>query len=277
MSAQAPLISVVMPAHNAERTIGEAIRSLLAQDRTNWELIVVDDGSTDGTMQEVLSFQDERIRCIRQERGGVSRARNAGLDLAQGEYVAFLDADDRMPGSGLSARASLLQDNPGTAFVDGAVMAMDDRTGALERIHSPTYSGPPFKRLMRMDPGIFLGNTWMIRRSVIGTTRFPEGLTHGEDLAFYLLLARKGDYMATHHEVLHYRRGHRSAMADLDGLDNGYLALHRLAQRLVPPPDPADLHAMWLRIRRVMVRGYLKAMRPWDALRVWLRKPSWTT
>lgn len=89
------LVSIVMPARNREFCIGDAIRSVLAQTHTNYELIVIDDGSTDGTSQVAASFNDPRIRCIRNNGdNGVSRARNIGLESAEGKWVFFLDSDN---------------------------------------------------------------------------------------------------------------------------------------------------------------------------------------
>src|SRR6476469_10004419 len=89
-----PLVSVVIPAYNAERFLGEAIESVLAQGYAHFELIVVDDGSSDRTAEVARSFGD-RVRTIEQENSGVSAARNAGTRAAGGELLAFLDADDR--------------------------------------------------------------------------------------------------------------------------------------------------------------------------------------
>lgn len=91
---QNPLVSVIMPAYNAEKTIAEAIQSVIDQTYKNWELIVVDDGSLDRTAAVVQSFTDTRINLIKKENGGQSSARNKGITEANGVLIAFLDADD---------------------------------------------------------------------------------------------------------------------------------------------------------------------------------------
>lgn len=93
--AETGLVSVVMPAFNRAGSIGAAIRSVLAQTHRELELIVIDDGSTDGTADAVLAFDDPRIRLIRGDHAGVSAARNAGLDQASGRWIAYLDSDNR--------------------------------------------------------------------------------------------------------------------------------------------------------------------------------------
>ena len=89
-----PLVSIIMPAYNAEKTIVESIESILRQTYINWELIVVNDGSKDSTTAVFLAINDERLRLIEQENGGVANARNNGINNAKGEYIAFLDSDD---------------------------------------------------------------------------------------------------------------------------------------------------------------------------------------
>ena len=91
-----PLVSIVMPAYNSEKTIIKSIKSILDQSYHNWELLVVDDGSTDKTEKIVLDYikKDKRIKLIKNSGKGVSSARNAGIDKSEGEYICFLDSDD---------------------------------------------------------------------------------------------------------------------------------------------------------------------------------------
>ena len=88
------MISVIIPAYNAAKTIVRCVDSLLSQTYQDWELIIMDDGSTDNTLDVCQSFQDKRIQVYHKPNGGVSSARNYGLTYAKGEYIAFVDADD---------------------------------------------------------------------------------------------------------------------------------------------------------------------------------------
>jgi glycosyltransferase involved in cell wall biosynthesis len=90
------LVSVIMPAYNAEKFIAESIESVIAQSYNNWELLVVDDGSTDNSKRIIKDFckKDERIKYFYQPNSKPGRARNSALKRASGRYVAFLDADD---------------------------------------------------------------------------------------------------------------------------------------------------------------------------------------
>ena len=91
-----PVVSVICPVYNAEKYLARAVKSVLAQSFEDFELILVDDGSTDGSGELCAAFaaEDKRVRVIHQANGGVSRARNAGIDSARGEYIAFIDSDD---------------------------------------------------------------------------------------------------------------------------------------------------------------------------------------
>src|SRR5262245_60329647 len=109
---QAGLVSIIMPAYNGERFITQAIDSLLAQTYTYWELVVVDDGSTDATANVVSSFDDPRIRYVAQENRGQAAALNHGLRLAKGEYVTTLDVDDWLTTNSLADRVAFLKQHP---------------------------------------------------------------------------------------------------------------------------------------------------------------------
>jgi glycosyltransferase involved in cell wall biosynthesis len=108
-----PQVSVVMPAYNVAPFILESVRSVLGQSFQDLELIVVDDGSIDGTVDRLLSVRDPRLQIIEQGNGGSSAARNSGIKVAAGEYVGFLDADDLWLPNKLETQISFLEQHPG--------------------------------------------------------------------------------------------------------------------------------------------------------------------
>src|SRR5215216_6363380 len=114
-------VSVVIPCYNQARFLGEAIRSVLCQGYTDLEIIVVDDGSEDGTEEVASGYakEDPRVRLIKQENRGLAAARNRGLAEAGGEYVVFLDSDDRLVSGALEVGVRELEAHPGCAFVSG--------------------------------------------------------------------------------------------------------------------------------------------------------------
>ena len=101
-------VSIVMPAYNGGAFIGQAINSVLNQTYPNWELIVVDDGSTDNTADLVAGYKDPRVRYVYQRNAGQAAALNRGLDLAEGEFVTTLDTDDWLSSDSLSCRVDYL-------------------------------------------------------------------------------------------------------------------------------------------------------------------------
>src|ERR1700761_3392427 len=107
-----PAITVLMPAYNAEKYIGEAITSVLQQTYTDFELLIVNDGSTDSTASIINNFIDERIVVINQPNMGVAAALNTGLEYARGKYIARFDADDVCYSYRLEKQIRFLQDNP---------------------------------------------------------------------------------------------------------------------------------------------------------------------
>src|SRR5712691_9085475 len=111
----AALVSIIMPAFNAQRYIAEAVQSVVAQSYPHWELLVVDDGSSDDTVRIAESFaqRDSRVKLLRNAgRKGVSSARNTGIDRSEGEFVGFLDADDGYGPGSLEDRIRFLQKRP---------------------------------------------------------------------------------------------------------------------------------------------------------------------
>ena len=115
-----PRVSVVVPAYNSERYLGEALRSVLSQTRAPSELIMVDDGSSDGTASVARSFGDD-VRYVRQPNGGIGSARNRGVELASGEHIAFLDADDLWEPGKLQRQLAALEEGPQLDMVFGHV------------------------------------------------------------------------------------------------------------------------------------------------------------
>lgn len=261
------LVSVIMPAYNAAPWIAEAVRSVLDQSHTHLELVIVNDGSTDGTATVLDGLTDPRIvRIDLPANKGVSNARNLALDRVRGDLVCFLDADDRMPPDGIAARIEVLDADPGLSFVDGGVEHRDERLERVLRTWTPSFTGEPFERLLRFDPSCFFGNTWLIRREAIGAVRFDTTLTHVEDLHFYLRIAPGRRYGHTTRIVLHYRRSAGSSMSRLDALERSY---RQVLGWMREHPELVSHHqwrrSFWL-VRRMMCGAWWKAGRPFKAL-----------
>ena len=219
------IISVITPVFNAQGFLKEAWNSLLTQTYEHWEWLIIDDGSTDECTAFLDDVDDLRIRMFRQEHRGVSAARNIGLRNMSGDYFCFLDADDIMPPESLSSRLNVLESDSKIHFVDGAVERFQENPLLSSKRWSPSFSGDPTECLLNIDSRCFFGNTWMIRRDVKLETSFKEGMTHSEDLLFYLSICRGKKLAFTPETVLLYRQVPGSAMRNLSGLEAGYRML----------------------------------------------------
>jgi glycosyltransferase involved in cell wall biosynthesis len=155
----APLITVIIGAYNAERYLAEAIESVLAQTYRNLELIVVDDGSTDRTGEIAESYGDP-VRCLRQANGGMAASRNRAIPEARGNYLAFLDADDRFPPNKLEQQLAVFEADPGLDIVYGHVtefLSPDLDESARALLREPEHDVPwPTPNLMLVKRESFL-------------------------------------------------------------------------------------------------------------------------
>jgi len=137
-----PLVTVIIPTYNRASIVGRAIRSVLGQTYPNWELLVVDDASTDGTEREVRSYSDERITYIRHHQNRrVSAARNTGIRSAQGEYVSFLDDDDEWLPEKLAKEVEVFRNSDPEVGLVYTGKTVYDENGRVLRVLMPTLSG----------------------------------------------------------------------------------------------------------------------------------------
>ena len=135
-----PLISVVLPTYNRCDLLAEALRSVVGQSYSNWELLVIDDGSTEPVEATVKSFSDQRITYHRQMNQGASVARNLGIQIAKGEYVTFLDSDDMMEPTCLAEKVGLAQLRPDAGVIGGGCRYMDFDGNLLSSYTRPRKS-----------------------------------------------------------------------------------------------------------------------------------------
>jgi teichuronic acid biosynthesis glycosyltransferase TuaG len=226
-----PLVSVIMPVFNASDCIEESIQSVLNQTYPNFELILVNDGSTDNSEQLIKNFSDTRIKYFRQANGGVSKARNLGLANMKGEYFCFLDADDYFPPKSLESRISLFAAENTLNFVDGIVLRKDKNLKNTLSVYTPAFKGNPQPQLLRLSEKCFLGYSCMVKRDPKRVYAFNEELTHLEDFLFFFEISKEGKYSFTTEEILWYRQGNATAMTNLEGLAHGYYYVYNFIKK----------------------------------------------
>lgn len=240
-----PLISVIVPAYNAEKTIQESVDSVLGQTFTDFELIVIDDGSTDGTLDILKDIPDPRLQVISQPNSGPPRARNHGVAVAQGDYFAFLDADDLWRPTKLADQLAALDAHPEAAIAYSWTDCIDE-TGAFVR------RGGRFLSRGRIYPTLLLvdilenGSVPLIRRQAfMDVGGFDESLPAGQDWDLYLRLAVNHRFIAVPQVQVFYRMTSNSVSSNLDHLEQGAKQLLERAYQQAPP-ELCPLHRVSL-------------------------------
>src|SRR5215208_4939235 len=179
-------VSVVIPCYNQARFLGEAIQSVLCQGYTDLEIIVVDDGSNDGTEEVASGYarEDPRVRLIKQENRGLAAARNRGLAEAGGEYVVFLDSDDRLVSEALEVGVRELEAHPGCAFVSGICRKITADGSIVPGWEQFRVRDDPYLELLRSCP-VYVPAV-MYRRSVFDAVGgFDASYRAAEDYDLY--------------------------------------------------------------------------------------------
>ncbi len=212
---EAPLITVVIPCYNQGDYLAEAIESVLAQTHPNREVIVIDDGSTDETPEVAARYPE--VGYIYQDNQGLSAARNTGISASRGEYLVFLDADDRLLRDALRIGYEILSSHPDCGFVSGHHYHIR-RDGTLQTRYpqEPMGSDDPYLALL-MNNYIGMHATVMYRRSVFETVgNFNTALSACEDYDLYLRVARTQPTVRHAQFVAEYR--HHDANMSRDAI-----------------------------------------------------------
>jgi glycosyltransferase involved in cell wall biosynthesis len=184
-----PCVSIIMPCYNAAAHLPSSVGSVLAQTFSDWELIAIDDGSSDNTLTWLQAQSDERIHCVSQTNQGVSAARNAGLARASGRYVAFLDADDTWAADFLGKMVAALQANLGAVLAYCGWQNLGLTGGRGEPFVPPDYEND------NKAETLFAGCRWPIhaalvkREAVLAARGFDRALNNAEDYALWLRVA----------------------------------------------------------------------------------------
>lgn len=203
------LVSIIVPIYNAEKYLDSCIQSVLRQTYTNWELILIDDGSTDksGRIAEEYGFADERITVFHQKNLGVSLARNQGIDEATGNYVVFLDADDELIEDCLAKMVNIAEETNADVV---AGRSCENQELFQDRI---IWTGAEALENSLKDH-LFTYSAWakLIRREFIGKTRFTPDIRINEDSYFvFQLLCKQNVFVLTNDVIYFYRANSESS------------------------------------------------------------------
>jgi glycosyltransferase involved in cell wall biosynthesis len=214
-----PIISVVVPAYNAEHTILETVDSVLKQTFTDFELIVIDDGSTDQTAKLLQSIADPRLKVFSYPNGSASVARNRGMAHATGDYISFLDADDLWTADKLQAQLAALQAHPEAGVAYSWTCNMSPTGEAFYPGVCVTYAGNVQAQLL-LSNFLASGSNCLIRRDAITSVgAFDPTLEAYEDWDYYLRLAARWPFVGVPKYQILYRQsagGRSSKIAILE-------------------------------------------------------------
>jgi glycosyltransferase involved in cell wall biosynthesis len=186
-----PKFSIILPTYNRAHLISTAIESVIAQSVTDWELIVIDDGSTDNTKEVVFSFKDSRIMYGYQENKGKSIARNAGLHNARGIWICFLDSDDWYLEDHLEAFEEAMKENPQASIFKTGVTFQKEDESILSESNFYSFKNYQIPFILKNYAGVL---DLCIHHTLAKSTRFPD-IKSWEDKAYLISLLYRANWI----------------------------------------------------------------------------------
>ena len=230
-----PLISVVVPTYNRAHLLGEALDSVFSQSFKDYEVIVIDDGSTDGTEAFVRSRYGDRLRYLKQENRGISGARNRGIELAQGRYIAFLDSDDKWLPEKLEKQAAYMEANPSVGLLSTRLYRYPIVRGEEKR--EQTEICPPdfpkgFLELLTGKNYVPTTTTMVRRECLEKVGGFDPELKVAEDWDLWLRIARHYGIFCLPDILAEHRDHVQKTTQNLFKVYDGYWRFHEKMMRL---------------------------------------------
>jgi len=229
-----PTVSVIIPAYNAEKTILDTIKSVENQSFSNFEIIVINDGSTDKTLELISDLGDPRIKIFSYANGGLSTARNRGISRAKGEFIAFLDADDLWTSDKLELQMQALCENPEAAVAYSWTLVMDEDGQHLSSGVSASFEGDVYQHLL-VGNFVASGSNVMLHRRVIEMVGdFDPELKSSEDWDYWLRAAPHFSFVVVPKSQVLYRQSSRAMSANIQWMEEFMLIVHERAFQIVP-------------------------------------------
>ncbi|OYU27327.1 MAG: hypothetical protein CFE41_11655 [Burkholderiales bacterium PBB2] len=284
--ATLPVVSVVMPVFNGAAFLAQAIDSVLAQTFENFELLVIDDGSSDESAAIAEAYTDPRLKLLRNDGNkGLPLTRNRGVELARGEFVAFLDSDDIALPQRLERQLAYFKEHPALVGLGASVVNTDAR-GAVISGTMACPGSPAFCQAMLLFRTYFHTSTFMARRQALLAHPFDLEIGLAEDYDVYLRMSKAGEVMNLTDVLVQYRvHGHnitstkRSALLaalntisvrELRALglepDNSQLLLHRHLEMRQLPPSRELLSDLENWLRTILAANEVKGVYDKEAL-----------
>jgi glycosyltransferase involved in cell wall biosynthesis len=241
-------VSVIIPVYNGAAFIEAAIQSVIDQSVKDLEIIVVNDGSTDNTAELVQRFDDPRLRRVNQTNCGLAAARNRGIEVANGTYIAFLDADDRWLPTKLARQIEILERRPEVGLVYGGYELIDAFGTRLTKRQPRAIPEPALRSLVRSNLVAGSATTSIVRRVVLDEVGgFDEMLPAGEDWDLWIRITRCSDLAFVPETVAQIRLHNLNMTSQATRMERGLLAV--VDKAFATEPLPAELHGHYNRAR----------------------------
>lgn len=239
----APFFSVVMPVYNRERYVREAIESVLAQSDPDFELVVVDDGSTDRSVQIIRSIQDSRLRLVHNDHGGGASARNSGIRAARGEFIVWIDSDDKQaPGALAALRKSIAGVDADVFYGDLEIFDEEQGGAQVLRTHYPDYLGSDLLPLLIQGNCLPNPGTAVRRDLYVQHGGYDTSFTRCHDYQIWTRLADTARFKKVDAILCHWRQHGESLSSAKTRAFEGKVILDAFARYPVSRlfPDLAD-------------------------------------
>ena len=231
-----PIISVIIPAYNAEATIQETIESVQKQTFSNFEIVIIDDGSSDRTLDIIQKIADPRIKCFSYENGGNSLARNRGISHATGDFVSFIDADDLWTPDKLELQLAALQKY---AEASVAYSWTTNFTNGQEESVFPCnpifFEGNVYDKLLVNNFVANGSNILVCRKAIELVGEFEPTLKRCADWDFYIRLAAKCHFVVVPKHQIFYRQTSSSLSMNIDLVEQQSVRVIDRAYQSAPP------------------------------------------
>jgi glycosyltransferase involved in cell wall biosynthesis len=248
-----PQVAVIIPAYNQSQFLSQAIQSVLDQTFSDWEAVIVDDGSSDDTRNVAHSFKDSRLRYIYQENRGLSAARNTGIRNSTAPYLSFLDSDDMFLPEKLALLLAMLQQHPELGLVAGQAVPVDENNQRVGKIMDTPLPPQP-ERLLLGNP-LHVGSVLLRRNWQEQAGFFDESLRSYEDWDMWLRLGVQGCHMDYVNKPVSLYRFHTAQMTRIG--TQMTTATFAVLDKLYSDPK---LPAFWLELHdQAYSRAYLRA------------------
>ncbi|MEB3181393.1 MAG: glycosyltransferase family A protein [Nostocaceae cyanobacterium] len=201
-----PKVTVVIPTYNSMTYLPAAMETALSQTFTDFEVLVVNDGSTDGTVEWVSQLTDPRVRMISQANQGLAGARNTGVTNAQGDYIAFLDADDLWEATKLEKQVRCLDENPAVGVVYTWTALADENGKPTGRLIASHAEGNVWRQLLEFNI-VGSGSTPLIRKQCFESVGlfFPD-VSPSDDRDMWLRISQKFSFAVVKEPLIYYRQ-----------------------------------------------------------------------